>query len=120
MVNEELVAKVTGFEKLGYTDEQKIKSYLVSHGPLAIALNATPLQSYKSGILDKNASQCNPKSLNHGVVLVGYGYDTTTKKEYWIVRNSWGASWGEKGYFRMLRGKGTCGINTYVTSAVLA
>ena len=110
-----LVAKVTGFEKLGYTDEQKIKSYLVSHGPLAIALNATPLQSYKSGILDKNASQCNPKSLNHGVVLVGYGYDTTTKKEYWIVRNSWGTNWGEKGYARVALGKGVCGINTYVT-----
>ena len=109
------VVKVTGFEKLGYTDEQKIKSYLVSHGPLAIAMNATPLQTYKSGILDKTKAQCNPSGLNHAVVLVGYGYDTKAKKEYWIVRNSWGTNWGEKGYVRVALGKGVCGINTYVT-----
>ena len=115
---EKLVVKVDSFVKLDSVDEEVIKEYLYKTGPLAIALNANPLQYYYGGIVDDDEKSCDPQGLNHGVVLVGYGSENGV--DYWIVRNSWGASWGEKGYFRMLRGKGTCGINTYVTSAVLA
>jgi len=99
-------------------DEKEMKEFLFSNGPLAIALNADPLQDYNSGIIDADADECDPTALDHGVTLVGYGNENG--KDYWIVKNSWGADWGEKGYFRMARGKGTCGINTYVTSAILA
>lgn len=115
---EKFAVQVDSFVKLDSEDEEVIKEYLYKTGPLAIALNANPLQYYYGGIVDESQSSCNPQGLNHGVVLVGYGSENGV--DYWIVRNSWGASWGEKGYFRMLRGKGTCGINTYVTSAVLA
>ncbi len=47
---------------------------------------------------------------NHGVVIVGYGTDPTTKLDYWIVRNSWSVAWGVNGYGKWLRGKNTCGI----------
>lgn len=51
--------------------------------------------------------------LNHGVTLVGYG-STSDGTKYWLVRNSWGIEWGEKGYIRMERdikeGGGKCGI----------
>jgi len=98
-------------------DEEKIKEFLYSNGPLAIAINADPFQYYSEGIIDEDAWNCDPEGLNHGVIIVGYGNEDGV--DYWIVRNSWGDYWGEAGYCRVARGKGTCGINTYVTSAVL-
>ena len=116
---------VTGWEKLGDpdetwspVDEDEIKEYLYAKGPLAIAMNADPLQYYSSGIINYNARQCDPDGMNHAVTLVGYG--TYNGTPYWLVRNSWGKNWGEKGYFRVYRGTGVCGINQYITTAILA
>ena len=114
--------KITGYTKLGSSsstwspvDEDEIKEFLYETGPLAVALNANPLQTYSSGILDKSSSQCSSSGINHAVTMVGYG--NASGKDYWIVKNSWGASWGESGYFRIKRGSGTCGINCYITTA---
>ena len=113
--------KVTGYKQLSdwsAGDEAEIKEFLYETGPLSVALNANPLQTYVSGILDLTSSQCSPSGLNHAVTLVGYGSESGT--DYWIVRNSWGSSWGEKGYFRIARGKSTCGINYYVITATVS
>merc|ERR1711981_1199478 len=62
---------------------------------------------YTSGVLQANCGT----QLDHGVLAVGYGVESGTK--YWRVKNSWGSSWGESGYIRLLRGKGgmgECGI----------
>jgi cathepsin F len=103
-------------EVIGYNDvsqnEDEIAEVLFENGPLSVALNAQPLQFYFGGIF--HPIFCNPKNLDHGVLLVGYGQENG--KKYWIVKNSWGAVWGEKGYFRILRGSGTCGINTAVST----
>ena len=118
---------ITGYTKLGSSsstwdpvDEDEIKEFLYETGPLAVALNANPLQTYSSGILDKTSSQCPTSGMNHAVTMVGYGHDDASNKDYWIVKNSWGASWGESGYFRIRRGNGTCGINCYITTAKVA
>ncbi len=81
--------------------------------PISAAINANSsiFQLYKGGIIsDPNCGT----SLNHAINLVGYGEENGTK--YWIVRNSWGANWGEAGYFRLARsttaGPGICGILT--------
>ena len=115
--------KVTGYVKLGDSteefspvDEDEIKEFLYETGPLAIALNATPLQLYMGGIFDVPSWLCGSSGINHAVTLVGYGSDS---KDYWIVKNSWGKSWGESGYFRIARGKGTCGVNCYITTATV-
>jgi len=104
------------------SDENYMQSYLYNYGPLAVSINAAPLQYYTGGIINLNASYC-PNSiddLDHAVNIVGYGTDSSTGFNYWIVRNSWGSSWGENGYFRIIRGYSVCGINQYVLNAVIA
>lgn len=98
-------------------DEEVIKEYLFRVGPLAAGMNAHWLQMYVRGIMDVNPKHCDPKKLDHGVLLVGYGEENG--KKFWIVKNSWGPTAGEKGYFRILRGEGLCGINTYVVTATI-
>jgi cathepsin F len=109
--------KVNGFHFAPSEDEEVIKQMLYTTGPLSVALNADVLQYYNDGIIDYDANDCDPQGLNHGVALVGYG--TENGQDFWIVRNSWGKGWGENGYFRIARGKGTCGINTHVVTAEL-
>lgn len=67
------------------------------------------LQFYKKGVFSTNCGT----NLDHAVILVGYGYEKDGHK-YYIIRNSWGTSWGEDGYIRIIdndpNGKGVCGI----------
>jgi len=88
----------------------------VNLGPVSVAIQASSqvFQFYKSGILDD--SRCGQR-LDHGVTLVGYG--TEDGKDYYIVRNSWGAGWGEGGYIRMVRGSNQCGIAKMATYPVV-
>ena len=119
--------QITGFEKLGSDssiisccDEEEMKEFLYDRGPLSVAFNANPLQTYSSGIIDLSSSACPSSGINHCALLVGYGKDSSTGLDYWIVKNSWGKVWGESGYFRIRRGNGTCGINCYVITATVS
>jgi len=112
--NASKVATISKWEKVSQ-NEVEIKNYLFANGPIAVGINANPLQFYLHGVLDPFL--CNAKALDHGVLIVGYG--TEGKKDFWIVKNSWGSSWGEKGFFRIIRGKGKCGINTMCVSSII-
>ena len=78
--------------------------------PLAVSIEADKFcfQTYKSGVL--NNPNCGT-NLDHAVLAVGYGTDATAG-DYWLVKNSWGTSWGESGYIRLaiVDGEGTCGV----------
>lgn len=77
--------------------EKSLKASLAKHGPIAIAVDASlaTFQSYKSGVYyDPDCTQ----NINHAVLLVGYGIDKETKEKFWLVKNSYGEKWGEKGY----------------------
>lgn len=101
-------------------NETIIAEQLMKIGPLSVALNAELLQFYHRGVFEPHHF-CNPKKLDHAVLLVGFGKEKTLfgEKIYWKVKNSWGPKWGEDGYFRIERNVGMCGINTQVTTAVL-
>ena len=95
---------VTGYKDVSTDDEQALMD-AVAKGPVSIAIEAdkSAFQFYSSGVLSSNCGT----SLDHGVLAVGYG--TASGKDYWKVKNSWGASFGENGYIRLLRGKGGAG-----------
>jgi len=114
------VSTIDGFVSVP-TDETQIAAQLTTLGPLSVALNAAWMQFYFGGVSDPWI--CSSSSIDHAVLLVGYGTAPagilSKAKDYWIIKNSWGESWGEKGYYRLKRGSGKCGVNLYVTSAVI-
>ncbi|XP_059058164.1 uncharacterized protein LOC131851660 [Achroia grisella] len=105
--------KVSDCKDYSDTTEDKLKDVLVNIAPLSMALDGSDLQAYTGGILT-----CNSNTINHGVLLVGYGTDND--QPFWTFKNSWGESFGEKGYFRIQRGVNACGIlNDQIVSAVV-
>ena len=93
---------------------------LYKTGPVSVAFMCTDeFVDYESGIYANSTCPDGPMDVNHAVVAVGYG--TENGVEYWIIKNSWSAQWGEDGYFRMQRGVNTCGIincNSYPVDVV--
>ncbi|XP_015794389.1 cathepsin L1 [Tetranychus urticae] len=78
----------------------------VAQRVVSVAVDASELQHYDSGIL--KSTKCSPQGIDHGVTIVGYGVDNGTP--YWLIKNSWGADFGENGYFRLYRGSNMCGV----------
>ena len=92
-------------------DQNSLKS-AVAQQPVSVAIEADTqyFQSYSGGILD---SPICGTTLDHGVLIVGYGEENGLK--YWLLKNSWSTTWGEEGYFKILRSDssndpGVCGV----------
>lgn len=111
---------VVGFKNVPHDNTEALME-AVSEGPVSVAIEADQraFQLYHGGVLAKG---CGDK-LDHGVLIVGYG-TTSEGVEYWKVKNSWGAAWGEHGYLRMERGAkagvhGECGIKDQASYPVV-
>jgi len=109
-----VAACISGYRFFDNTNEDAMRSNLVSLGPLVICVNALSWQFYTGGIM--MAAQCDSQQIDHCVVAVGY--DLTGPLPYWSIRNSWGTAWGEKGYIRVQYGKNTCGLVDDVSTGV--
>ncbi|CAL1545611.1 unnamed protein product [Lymnaea stagnalis] len=111
--------KVTNCLDIKRGDEVHLKDALANAGPVSVAIDAShpSFQSYAGGIYDEK--DCSSSELDHGVLVVGYG--TQDKADYWIIKNSWGITWGMEGYVLMPRNaKNQCGTATLASFPLTA
>jgi len=106
------VVGLTGYNSLTPNDEAAVMQHIAEVGPLAIAVDASAWSGYSGGVFNGCSFDDNI-SINHGVQLVGYGseFSPLGVYDYWLVRNSWGPSWGEDGYIKLQR-TSQCGTNS--------
>jgi len=100
----------------GSCNEKLMMKEIFNNGPIVVAINATPeLYYYHSGIFISNARRIEGEYekkvkpweyTNHAVVCIGWGEEEFDGKmmKFWILKNSWGPEWGDKGYFKIQRG----------------
>lgn len=92
--------KVESFVRLPENKASHLLSALANHGPVALSIDAANFFSYNDGVF----AGCKQDTIvNHAVLGVGYGSDAKSGKDYWMIKNSWGANWGERGYIRVER-----------------
>lgn len=104
-------ATCSGYTELPSGSEEALKEAVANKGPVSVAVDAEhpSFRFYRSGVYDDPSCTQN---VTHGVLVVGYG--SLNGKDYWLVKNSWGLYYGDKGYILMARNHGNlCGIASY-------
>lgn len=92
-------------------DEVELMNAVFAHGPVSIAFQVVDgFRDYSEGVYTSDTCKNGTADVNHAVVAVGYGTCPKTGLDYWVVKNSWGDSWGDKGFFKIQRGVNMCGV----------
>lgn len=116
---------------MGAEYEDFMATFMLKNGPLSIAINANGMDYYVHGIVGcetiagseyceagtiADTTPCDPTALDHGVLLTAYGEQDGI--EYWMIKNSWAETWGDKGYYRLIRGCNHCGVSNFAVHSV--
>jgi len=106
------VGSCVGSQNITQGAENELLDAIANVGPVSIAFEvASDFRFYKDGVYNSKVCKSGPQNVNHAVLAVGYN-STVSKVPYYIIKNSWGATWGMDGYFWMIRDKNMCGIAT--------
>lgn len=99
--------------------EDELKHAVAMVRPVSVAFQVIQsFRFYKSGVFTSDTCGSTSMDVNHAVVAVGYGVEDGVS--YWLIKNSWGESWGDNGYFKMEMGKNMCGVATCASYPVVA
>lgn len=104
-----VVVEISGYSSVPRNSDSEVAAALATHGPLAISVDASEWSDYEAGVYS-GCDYSKNISMDHAVQLIGYGHDDSLNLDYWLVRNSWSAGWGEEGFIRLLRNT-ECGWN---------
>ena len=113
-------ATVSSFVRLPQGNEARLTEAIANVGPVTIAIDVTQrFQFYKSGVFTDRTCKNGINDIKHAVVAVGYG-TTSNGADYYIVRNTWGTSWGLNGYIWMARNRNNhCAVATFAVYPVV-
>ena len=110
-----VVGKIDKFPEVRNINPNKLKEIIYKYGPVGGVVNSGCqdfLDYNGTYILNYSSIECDPDGYDHQIVIVGWGVDNNT--EYWIIRNSWGEEWGNKGYGYIKTGNNVMGIESVI------
>lgn len=98
------VATIQGYINFPTNNYTALMNAVATMGPIGVTVAASGWAFYGGGVFSLHShNSSTATNVNHAVVLDGYGIDQETQEPFWLVRNSWGARWGEQGYIRLKR-----------------
>lgn len=112
--------EICGTTSYNGADATLMAQATMEKGPITVGIDASGIQFqlYSGGVY--SSTSCSGRRINHAVTDVGFGVDSDNGMDYWIIKNSWGASWGLGGYILVERGVDMCGIERDTQYALMA
>ncbi|XP_052199066.1 thiol protease aleurain-like isoform X2 [Diospyros lotus] len=117
--SENVAVKVIDSVNIAQGDENELKHAVAFVRPVTVLFQVVEdFRFLGDGVYTSNKCGKTSQDVNHAVLAVGYG--VKDNMPYWLIKNSWGVDWGDKGYFKMEMGKNMCGVATCASYPMVA